>query len=1303
MRRMVLPLFVIVLVCSFSARGQRVIEEESSAAIDEKAFALTLVIQNDGPALTESVQVDLLDTKGGVRSNAAITPTLGKGKSRMVITLPLDESSVLSNENLAWYRVRYSVGRASGTIAVSQLLRDLYDLIVMATTNILPGMTYRVRIRAVNRFTNLPVPGVDIRSHVKLDLRDKLQKQLDLETEGRTDSDGFAVMDLLIPVDANLDGDGSINVIGRKNGIVRKAEEDLNSMSQDVNFLMMTDKPIYQPEQVLRIRGIMLKGVGTKVVLPATELEIKISDEDDTDLFRQKVKTSAFGVAAVEWTIPSNARLGEYQISVIDADDNTIGGQRIKISRYDLPNFVVDTRSDKTFYLPADHEAQVKIKADYLFGKPVEKGRVRVVEELSREWDWEQQKYNISEGQVREGDTDQDGTFTAKLDLVKAHEDFKENEWRKYRDINFAAYFTDPTTNKTEQRRFDIRITREPIHVYLIGRSNDRNPSLPIRQHISTFYADGRPAQCSVEVIASVEDEDKFRKVARVRTNASGAGRLFIMRPKIGDSDDDLDIQVKATDQNGQFGVYEGHLRFSEDEPSIQLSTDKTIYKPGEMIKVSIVSSLKNAPAYIDVVNGWSAADSEYVRLKDGKAQLVIPYRDEFKGALTIGACIQSDDDCVTDFHGIIFPSLQGITVDAQFNKDLYKPNEEGTIKFSVSDRSGNSIESALGAVIFDRAVEERARTDADFGGMWRGYYGYLGYGGQFGGINIRDLNELDTSKPISDDQQLVAEMILYDDYYLTSIFRSKAYDSQASTEYIDFTYRQFEPITWALIDSYKGSRHPVDMASLEQILSANNIDFPALRDPWGIPYQARFLVERGNDVLTFVSAGPDKRFDTKDDFTAYTKSFAYFAQLGNAIDTTVKNYHEKTGRFIRDPQTLLAQLGMREMQDRFGRPYRFEFDSEGRNYLLTVKSLGRDGFLSKTSYGGDDFIVWTNRIDYFQDTEKAIRAAQSSLKQPPMDESEFRASLSRAGIGPQELRDGFGNPLYVTIENNFRYSERATIETVQKFGETKKTERTVIVPVSQQLIEFHLRSIGKDGTKGTYDDFTLTRVVHIVAEQTKDDPAPVPVFKKTAYSGSTGNILGVITDPAGAVIPNVKVKATNDESGVSGSSTSDESGRYLILNLSPGNYTVSVPAAMGFSAKAITGVNVVADKSTEVSIVLSVVAASVSVEVTSGVSAIDTTSNSIATTIDSSTAELLPKGVNFSSILKLSPAGTRKPQDNSTPRLREYFPESLVWQPELLTDKDGKAELKFKMADNMTTWKMYAVASTKRWADRCH
>ncbi len=44
---------------------------------------------------------------------------------------------------------------------------------------------------------------------------------------------------------------------------------------------------------------------------------------------------------------------------------------------------------------------------------------------------------------------------------------------------------------------------------------------------------------------------------------------------------------------------------------------------------------------------------------------------------------------------------------------------------------------------------------------------------------------------------------------------------------------------------------------------------------------------------------------------------------------------------------------------------------------------------------------------------------------------------------------------------------------------------------------------------------------------------------------------------------------------------------------------------------------------------------------------------------------------------------------------MREYFPETLVWVPELLTDAQGRARLPFALADTVTTWKIAAIAST--------
>jgi uncharacterized protein YfaS (alpha-2-macroglobulin family) len=47
-------------------------------------------------------------------------------------------------------------------------------------------------------------------------------------------------------------------------------------------------------------------------------------------------------------------------------------------------------------------------------------------------------------------------------------------------------------------------------------------------------------------------------------------------------------------------------------------------------------------------------------------------------------------------------------------------------------------------------------------------------------------------------------------------------------------------------------------------------------------------------------------------------------------------------------------------------------------------------------------------------------------------------------------------------------------------------------------------------------------------------------------------------------------------------------------------------------------------------------------------------------------------------------------------PRLRQYFPETLYWAPEIVTDDEGRASLDVPMADSITTWRMTALASSQ-------
>ena len=70
-----------------------------------------------------------------------------------------------------------------------------------------------------------------------------------------------------------------------------------------------------------------------------------------------------------------------------------------------------------------------------------------------------------------------------------------------------------------------------------------------------------------------------------------------------------------------------------------------------------------------------------------------------------------------------------------------------------------------------------------------------------------------------------------------------------------------------------------------------------------------------------------------------------------------------------------------------------------------------------------------------------------------------------------------------------------------------------------------------------------------------------------------TGRISGTVTDPAGAVMPNVSVTATNEATNLERTVTTDADGFYTVTNLPAGAYSITVEQS-GFKKLLKTGNN---------------------------------------------------------------------------------------------------------------------------------
>lgn len=135
----------------------------------------------------------------------------------------------------------------------------------------------------------------------------------------------------------------------------------------------------------------------------------------------------------------------------------------------------------------------------------------------------------------------------------------------------------------------------------------------------------------------------------------------------------------------------------------------------------------------------------------------------------------------------------------------------------------------------------------------------------------------------------------------------------------------------------------------------------------------------------------------------------------------------------------------------------------------------------------------------------------------------------------------------------------------------------------------------------------------------------------------TTGTIQGTISDSAGARIPGATVKA--EGAAFTRTATTNSDGFYRMLQVPPGAYKITV-SANNFSSGTAEGVQVVLGKTVEVDIALKVGSVSEQVVITSDdVARIDPNDNKIQTNITARTIDALPKGVNMTSLLKISPA----------------------------------------------------------------
>lgn len=1316
-----LALFCIITPVSslnFAAPTIKVIEEKVVFSFVGEDAKVVIPIESDSIIQKSvSVYVELINPENEVIASNTSYETLAIGSRSVSLSLfPSIDKNIKTSPYFFWYRLRYIIISTlpsnkekvfyQGILSVSDIWKDAFELNIVANQFTVDGSLYPVRVLALNPISKKPVTGVNIEAKIKID-RDNEEEQI-IKASAKTNQEGQALFQFDLSKSLNTSS-LALEISGELNGCIQEMSRNIG-FNESASIIINTDKPLYQPNQTLHIRLLSFDAARHAIVNEPISLEI--TDPERTKVFSAKLKTSRFGIANTDWNIPSNIRLGDYDIEVDlhSQKHNSRTKTQVKISRYDLPTFVVSAKTEQPYYLSEQSHAQVEVKADYLFGKPVTSGSVKIVSQSNRYWNYREQKYNSTEEVLYQGKLSAEGKVLATIDFSKLPNISYLNCFSyPYQDLELAAYVTDDSSNRTEQKRFFLRVSKNDIHLYVIDyKSNHYN--FPNQFYLSATYADGSPAECNISLFEEISYsknpcEPSGEPFLKVKTNRYGIAKISNFTfTKLEDKANEgfRGVTFSATDKS----MHKGLLKYSfrQYPNNITISTNKAVYRFGEALQVNISSNNISTDLIVDIAQGDKILDSRSIKLEKGNTSFTVPYNTEFKGIVKIlgRATIKTENRYYADYYGdscsVLYPVNENLALGIKLNKETYKPGEEVKAAFKVKNSLGIPTESALGVVVFDKAVEERFRTEQDFGSnsYYQTYNQLSNYKSSIANIDLKEINRLALSQPLSADLQLVAEVLLNEkvEFFNNEIRNKFSFGYQYL--FLPKIKTTLKPIEEKLNSQYiKLSSYPKNETSFRTLLEEQTSYFDQLKDPWGSAYSIDFSSNGDMDILQIVCNGVDKKLKTEDDFVVLEMQWPYFRPYGQILGKAVSSYFDQTGICISDIDTLKREalkygLNLDLLLDYKGSPYTFYFEPSTTNFYIKVYGYAPYNYYPyKNSLDNNYYnqLVWTIKLDYFSKTHLLIQKSLDSYLKDfgsfPQNKDEFDQAMQQANINFSSLKDFWGESYYVQFEVKDVFTSKNIIENLSLQKNTV-WEKAFIVKIL---------SCGRDKIAKTYDDFivaTFTNIVPLLKEKPKSsENANNSFFTNVKYSYQSGAIRGVVLDETGAVIVGATIKVTNKSTDVTSECTTNEQGEYVIKQLLPGLYQVKV-SADGFNPFSID-IEVTLSAVVVFNITLSIGSTSDIVEVRSDEIAVERSSQ-MSATFDARRVMELP--TNSRNVLNFALASTQQNQ-MATPRLREDFPETLLWYPELETTSDGQASLKFKLADNITTWKMAVIGST--------
>ncbi|MBK7995278.1 MAG: hypothetical protein IPK14_18440 [Blastocatellia bacterium] len=166
-------------------------------------------------------------------------------------------------------------------------------------------------------------------------------------------------------------------------------------------------------------------------------------------------------------------------------------------------------------------------------------------------------------------------------------------------------------------------------------------------------------------------------------------------------------LNLTAKDANGKVGTANIALKSRQVlGDSIMLRTPQALYKVGEKVDVTIISTRPKGSVYLDIIKDRQTVSTRALELENNQATTSFDLSADLFGTLEVRAYIFGNNaDPVSDRRLIFVDPADDLQIETKLAKESFRPGEEAAIEMIVKDKSGNPKVAVLDLQVVDEAV----------------------------------------------------------------------------------------------------------------------------------------------------------------------------------------------------------------------------------------------------------------------------------------------------------------------------------------------------------------------------------------------------------------------------------------------------------------------------------------------------------------------------------------------------------------------------------------------------------------------